>query len=252
MAELMNKPAAAIVLAAGKGTRMKTELPKVLVQACGRPLIAYVLDALREASIRRIHVVVGYRADEVRKALAGQEDVDFVDQPEQLGTGHAVMVCRDALADHDGPVVIVTGDSPMLQSKSVRKLLAGFDRDNAACVMGTIHKPDPTGLGRVVRDEQGRFEAIVEERDATPEQRLITEVNMSTYVFDRGELFAALDQLRPDNAQGEYYVTDCPGILKRAGKRVEALPVLEQVEALSVNTVDDLQEVEEAMRRLRS
>jgi len=246
----MVKHAAAVVLAAGKGTRMKSDLPKVLVDACERPLIQYVLDALRRSGIERIHVVVGYRRELVEAALEGQSGVSFVEQSEQLGTGHAVMVCREALADHEGPVVVVTGDSPMLQSSSMDRLLAGFEQDQAACVMGTIHKEDPTGLGRVVRDADGEFAAIVEEKDATDEQRRITEVNMSTYVFDRRDLFAALDQLRPNNKQGEYYITDCPGILKQEGKTVKALPVLQQVEALSVNTVEDLAIVEAAMRQL--
>ncbi|MCA9266518.1 MAG: NTP transferase domain-containing protein, partial [Planctomycetales bacterium] len=207
----------AIVLAAGKGTRMKSELPKVLFPACGRPLVDYVLDALRQAKIDEVLVVVGYKEELVREALADRDDVKFVSQTEQLGTGHAVQMCRAHLAKHDGPVLIVTGDSPMTQSQSLNQLLELFDRDRPACVMGTLKHDNPAGLGRIVRDAAGKFEAIVEEKDATDEQRKICEVNMSTYVFDCQKLLPMLDQLGNNNRQGEYYITDCPGLLKSAG-----------------------------------
>lgn len=240
----------AIVLAAGKGTRMKSDLPKVLFEACGRPMITYVLDALERAGVQRTVVVVGYRGDLVRDALAGRNNVIFAEQTEQLGTGHAVMMCREALQGQTGPVLIVTGDSPLIQQSSIEKLLAEFAESNAACLLGTLHKDDPTGLGRIVRSPDGTFEGIVEQKDATAEQLGITEVNMSTYVFDTVELLTALDQLTNDNRQSEYYITDCPGILKRGGKIVRALAVLQPCEALSVNTLDDLKIVEDEMRKL--
>jgi len=143
---------------------------------------------------------------------------------------------------------VVTGDSPMLQSASIAKLLAEYELSRPACLMGTAHNPNPSGLGRIVRDDAGRFVAIVEEKDATSQQRQITEVNMSTYVFDCGELIAALDEIKPNNVQGEYYITDCPGVLKSAGKDVRALTVLQPGEALSVNTLEQLSEVEAAMK----
>ncbi len=240
----------AIVLAAGKGTRMKSDLPKVLSEACGRPLIDYVIDALERAGVERIVVVIGYRGELVREALAGRENLVFAEQTEQLGTGHAVMMCRDALEGRTGPVLIVTGDSPLIQQSSIDKLLADFAASEPACLLGTLHKDDPTGLGRIVRGPDGVFEGIVEEKDATPEQRAITEVNMSTYVFDTVELLRALDQLTNENRQREYYITDCPGILKREGKEVRALAVLQPCESLSVNTLEDLKIVEDEMRKL--
>ncbi|MEM9187211.1 MAG: NTP transferase domain-containing protein [Planctomycetota bacterium] len=246
----------AIVLAAGKGTRMKSDLPKVLAPVCGRPMVRYVVDSLREAGIDRIVVVVGYKAELVRAELAGEPGVSFVEQTEQLGTGHAVMVCRaeiEANGGHaaGGPVVIVTGDSPMLQVSSVRALLAEYDASRPACLIGTAHRNDPTGLGRVVRDGGGGFIGIVEEKDATDEQRKITEVNMSTYVFGGRQLLSALDRLTTDNAQAEYYITDCPGILQSEGEPVAALAALQPCEALSVNTVDDLAAVEAEMKRMQ-
>jgi bifunctional UDP-N-acetylglucosamine pyrophosphorylase/glucosamine-1-phosphate N-acetyltransferase/UDP-N-acetylglucosamine pyrophosphorylase len=243
--------ALAIILAAGKGTRMKSELPKVLVPVAGRPMLHYVIDALRAAGVPRLVVVVGYRAELVRAEVGGISGVEFADQTEQLGTGHAVMMCREAIAAHRGPVVIVAGDSPMLQADSVAALLAEFDRRGAACLLGTVTRDDPTGYGRIVRSAAGEFVGIVEEKDAAPEQRAIREINVSTYVFDAAELLWALERLRADNAQREYYITDCPGLLLAAGKRVEALPVLKPCEALSINNVDELAVVEQELQGMR-
>lgn len=240
----------AVVMAAGKGTRMKSDLPKVLCEVHRRPLIDYVLDALEKVQIERTIVVVGYRAEDVKLAVGKRRGVEFVEQKEQLGTGHAVKVCREKLEGHAGSVLVLTGDSPMVQPASLARLFEEFEKVRPACLLGTIHKADPSGLGRVVRDAAGQFAGIVEERDATLEQRQITEVNMSTYLFDGRELLHALDLLKNDNRQKEYYLTDCPGILRGEGKDVRALAVLAPCEALSVNTVDELQSVADEMRRL--
>lgn len=238
----------AIVLAAGKGTRMKSDRPKVLFEVCGRPMIHFVLDALTEAGVAQTLVVVGYRGDLVRDELAARDDVVFVEQTEQLGTGHAVMVCRDQLAGQEGPVLVVTGDSPMIRAQSVRRLFEQFEAHHPACILGTCRKANPHGLGRIVRDETGAFLAIVEEKDATDDQRQIDEVNMSCYVFDAPALVDALGLIRPNNVQGEYYITDVPGILRAAGRDVRALNVLHPNESLSVNSLDELGAVEAAMR----
>ncbi len=239
----------AVVLAAGKGTRMKSDLPKVLVPVCGRPMIDYVMDVLLDCGIDQVLVVVGYRRELVEQALAGRPRTAFVEQTEQLGTGHAVMMCRPHLEKHDGAVLVVAGDSPCIQHKSLRRLLADFDAEPAACLLGTAHKDDPAGLGRIVRDGQGRFERIVEEKDASERERRITEVNMSCYLFRAADLLIALGQVQANNRQGEYYLTDCPGILKQGGREVRALPVLEPIEALSINTRDELAAVEAAMKQ---
>ena len=240
----------AVVLAAGKGTRMKSDLPKVLCEANGRPLIDWVLDALEAAGFQQFLVVVGYEADRVKKALQDRDGVKFVLQDQQLGTGHAVKVCEDHLQGHDGPVLIVAGDSPMIQPESIRSLLDGFETEALDCLLGTLLKDNPQGLGRIVRDKAGRFEGIVEEKDATDEQRAINEVNMSTYLFRPEHLLWALGQLKNNNRQGEFYLTDCPAILLGAGRKIDALPVLKPCEALSVNTVDELAEVEIALQKL--
>jgi bifunctional UDP-N-acetylglucosamine pyrophosphorylase / glucosamine-1-phosphate N-acetyltransferase len=241
----------AIVLAAGKGTRMKSDLPKVLFPVCGRPMVEFVLEALAEVGVKRVVVVVGYRADLVRETLAKWPGVEFAEQSPQLGTGHAVMVCRPALKDHSGPVLILTGDSPLVQAASLKAMFADFEKTQPACLMGTATKENPAGLGRVVRDAAGNFQAIVEEKDATPEQKAVREVNMSYYLFDGQELWHALDQVRNENAQGEYYITDCPGILKAEGKDVRALCALAPCETLSVNTVDELAVVEQELIKNR-
>ena len=245
----MNAPIA-VVLSAGQGTRMKSDLPKVLCPVLGRPMIEYVLDSLVEAGVQRIIAVVGYRADDVKATLSHRKNVEFSIQSERLGTGHAVKMAREQLEGHQGPVVVVAGDSPLLQTASLRILLQHAAEQQPACLLGTLHKQNPQGLGRIVRDSQGEFQGIVEERDATQQQRGITEVNMSTYVFHGPELLHALDLLKNENHQKEFYLTDCPGILKKEGKRVQALPVLLPCEALSINTPEELAQVEAKMLHL--
>jgi len=158
-------------------------------------------------------------------------------------------MCRERLELQEGPVLILAGDSPMVLASSLRELLAEFAARWPACLMGTANKPNPAGLGRIVRDAKGEFSSIVEEKDATPAHQAITEVNLSTYVFRPDALLSALDQLTSNNAQGEYYLTDCPGVLKKAGERVEALCVLKPSEALSINTPEELAVVEAEMKK---
>ena len=239
----------AVVLAAGKGTRMKSDLPKVLCEVCDRPLVMWVIDALRSAGVGRILVVIGYRGDLVRESLRDYADIEFVEQTEQLGTGHAVMVCREQLAGFTGPVLVVAGDSPMLQADSIGEIIGEFKQGDTACLLGTLIHDNPAGLGRIVRDPSGKFTAIVEDKDCTDQQREIREVNMSTYLFDNQRMLVALESLDRGNRQGEYYLTDVPGILLRKGLDVRALPVLRPCEALSVNTVEQLAIVEAEMYR---
>lgn len=240
----------AVVLAAGRGTRMKSDLPKVLFPTLGRPMIHWVLDALEAAGISRMIVVVGYRADTVQDELSGRSGVTFALQEQQNGTGHAVEMCRGQLEAQDGPVLVVAGDSPLIQPTSIRKVAEEFERGKWSCLLGTLLKDDPTGLGRIVRGSDGRFEKIVEHKDATPEELQNKEVNMSTYMFDCDSLCWALSQLSNNNAQGEFYLTDCPEILRRDGRKVDAIPALQPCESLSINTIDELSLVEDKMREL--
>ncbi|NND97578.1 MAG: NTP transferase domain-containing protein [Pirellulaceae bacterium] len=246
----MNEPCA-VVLAAGKGTRMQSDLPKVLCPVVGRPMIHFVLDALEKAGIHRQIVVVGHEAEMVKQALADRDnDVQFVLQAEQLGTGHAVQMCRAALAQQSGPTIVVAGDSPFIQPASLKKLLEHFHRTQPALLLGTLKKDDPTGLGRIVRDSQGQFTGIVEHKDASDEQLQIDEVNMSTYLFQTSDLIDSLDRLSNDNAQAEYYLTDCARLLYEAGRKVEAEAVLQPCESMSINNPDELKLVDETMRAM--
>jgi bifunctional UDP-N-acetylglucosamine pyrophosphorylase/glucosamine-1-phosphate N-acetyltransferase/UDP-N-acetylglucosamine pyrophosphorylase len=247
---MMNQPCA-VVLAAGKGTRMKSDLPKVLCRVADRPMIHFVLDALEQAGIQRQIVVVGHQADAVRQELSGRGPaLEFVLQAPQLGTGHAVQMCRPLLEQQAGPTIVVAGDSPLIQPSSLKKLLDHFQQTQPALLLGTLRKDDPTGLGRIVRDASGAFIGIVEEKDASQEQLAIREVNMSTYLFQTADLLGSLKQLGNSNAQREYYLTDCARLLREAGRPVEALPVLQQCEALSINSVDELKIVDEKMRTM--
>ncbi len=237
----------AVILAAGRGTRMGGDRPKVLFEANGKPLVRWVLDALETAGIHRRVVVVGYGAEQVEAALSGIEGVSFALQEQQRGTGDAVAAASQAIAQAVNeaggarvPVLIVTGDSPMLQPASIQRLLTAFAEQPTACLLGTAMTEDPDGLGRVVRDESGRFQRIVEHKDATEAERSICEVNMSTYLFDGEGLLWSLARLDTSNASGEYYLTDCPGLLQKRGDLVEARACLEPCERLSVNTPDQL------------
>ncbi len=241
----------AVVLAAGKGTRMKSDLPKVLCPVVGRPMIHFVLDALEKAGIQRKIVVVGYEADLVRKALADRTDeIEFVTQSEQLGTGHAVQMCRPALEKQTGPTIVVAGDSPLIQPASLKKIFDHFQHSNPALLLGTLMKDDPTGLGRIIRDGDGNFMGIVEHKDASEAERAVKEVNMSTYLFQTADLLESLNQLSCDNSQAEYYLTDCARLLRQSGRPVEAIAVLQQCESLSINNPDELRLVDEKMRAM--
>ena len=240
----------AIVLAAGQGTRMNSEIPKVLFPVCGLPLARHVVNALQSAGISKIVLVVGFREDLVREEFAGDPNIAFATQHQRLGTGHAVQMCQQYLTEHNGQVLVVTGDSPLIQSESIKALLEFQREQQLACVLGSLISEDPTGLGRIVRNAEGEFTGIVEHKDASEDQRLIQEVNMSTYVFDSHHLQWSLKQLKTNNTQNEYYLTDCPAILLAQGEAVDAKAVLQPCEALSVNTQQQLRLVEDEMRKL--
>jgi bifunctional UDP-N-acetylglucosamine pyrophosphorylase/glucosamine-1-phosphate N-acetyltransferase/UDP-N-acetylglucosamine pyrophosphorylase len=230
---------------------MKSDLPKVLCPVVDRAMIHFVLDALEKAGITRQIVVVGYEAEAVKKELSSRGgNIEFALQEEQLGTGHAVQMCREQLKEQTGPTIVVAGDSPLIQPTSLSKLLDHFNETKPALLLGTLKKDDPTGLGRIVRNSDGEFTGIVEHKDATPEQLEINEVNMSTYLFHTPDLLDSLDKLSNDNAQAEYYLTDSATLLREAGRPVAALPVLQECESLSINNPEELQLVDEKMRTM--
>jgi bifunctional UDP-N-acetylglucosamine pyrophosphorylase / glucosamine-1-phosphate N-acetyltransferase len=242
------EPALAIILAAGKSTRMKSALPKVVHEVCGRPMVEYVIEAVRAAGVRRIVLVVGHGAETVQSLFADQPGIEFALQAEQRGTGHAVMMCRPQLAGLEGPVFVLAGDTPLLKSASLAGLLRDLTENRAACVIGSAVTDANEGLGRIVRDRAGQFEKIVEHKDATPEQRAIREINTGCYSFDAPALLWALDHIRPNNVQNEYYLTDCPAILKESGRTVLASPRFDLREAMGVNTRAQLADVERSIQ----
>ncbi len=225
----------AIILAAGQGKRMKSDKAKVLHEVCGRPMIRYVVEAARGAGAKTIIVVVGYAADQVETALAGEPEVRFATQVRQLGTGDAVKACHPMLEGYEGPALVLVGDEPLLRPQPLADLLYLQEKERAACLLGTAVVPDPTGFGRILRDSAGRFLRIIEERDCNPAEKAIREVNPSCYVFDLPGLWEALDKLDTSNAQGEYYLTDAPLWLQSMGREVVALPALAPDDILGVN-----------------
>lgn len=237
----------AVVLAAGKSTRMKSAVPKVLHTIFGRPMIEYVLDAARGAGVERVVVVVGHKADEVKAALSHHEDVEFALQTDQKGTGHAVMMCRESLVDHTGSVLVLAGDTPLLQSSSLKGLLEVQAEKQAACVIGTADTEANYGLGRIVRDDTGGFLRIVEQKDASPTEQEITEINTGCFAFDCQKLLDSLTKLSTNNEQGEYYLTDCPAIMKSEGESVVASLQFQISEAIGVNTRAQLATVRQAI-----
>jgi len=227
--------AVALILAAGKGTRMKSDLPKVLHEVSGRPMAAYVVDAVRAAGCRRVLMVVGYRKDLVMETFEGT-DVEWIDQDEQLGTGHAVMVAGKALRGYDGEVVVVAGDSVMLRPETIRRAIDEHRAAGAAATIIASRQEDPYGYGRIVRGPDGSVLKIVEERDAAEAERAVKDTNTSNYVFDCRKLFAALDRVRPENDQNEYYLTDVIAIMAADGDRVGMVTTADPDEGLGPNS----------------
>ncbi len=238
---------AAVVLAAGKGTRMKSERAKVLHEIAGRPLLFYPLLAAKAAGCEKISVVVGHQGDEVEAALADLE-VDCVWQTEQLGTGHALLCAAEKLRGFSGDLLLLCGDVPLLSAETVAQLLALHRDEGAAVTVLTANLPAPQGYGRILRDGKN-VTAIVEEKDASAEQRAICEINTGTYVFAADFVFSVLPQLGKENAQGEYYLTDVVAAAANAGRKTRALCLADSNEALGINDRLQLAEAGRLMRQ---
>ncbi len=226
---------ASIVLAAGKGTRMKSGLIKVLHPVAGLPMIVWSVTAAREAGSDPIVLVIGHQASAVQGLFRGSSDIRSAMQEEQLGTGHAVGCALDALAGFRGTILILCGDTPLLRAETLKHMLA-YHRDNGAAItVLTALMHDPFGYGRVVRDDSGRVTRIVEQKDATPEEQEIREINSGIYCMDSAFLFANIKGISNDNAQGEYYLTDLLAIAVRKGLPCMALPTADADEIMGVN-----------------
>ncbi len=249
------RPLSAVVLAAGEGTRMRSATPKVLHPLCGRPMVLHVIDALAELPLERIVVVVGHAAERVTKTLQDQlvteVPVEFVEQRVQRGTGDAVSVALTVFDDLDAEddILVLPSDAPLVRAETIARLATEHRVQDAAAAILTATVADPTGLGRVVRGKDGRVASVVEHADATPEQRENHEINTSVYCFRRGLLAPALRRLSPENAQGEYYLTDAVAVLRDAGHNVVAIEADDPGEAIMVNDRAELAQAEGELRR---
>ena len=246
MSPFQHPDVAALVLAAGQGTRMNSDLPKVLHRMAGRPLLAWVLDALEELGVGRTLVVIGHQREQVRAEFPSPA-LEWVVQAEQRGTGHAVLVAGPQLAEFTGTLLVVCGDTPLLGAGVLHDLLGTHQGSGAAGTVLSTRVPDPKGYGRIVRDPAAGADAIaciVEERDATPEQRAIDEINSGNYAFDYPALVQVLSRLTAHNAQGEYYLTDTVRLLIESGRRAAVRCAPDYRELLGINTPDQLAEAE--------
>ncbi len=226
---------------------MKSDLPKVLHPLNGKPLISYVIENLKLSGIDRITVIVGYRGQQVIDTIG--DSVSFVWQHEQLGTGHAVMQAEESLKDYDGSILIACGDVPLIRPETFRKLADLISNDDVKAVVLTMEPEDPAGYGRIVKDESGAFRRIVEEKDASPEEKKIGEVNSGTYIFNSSFLFRGLKEVNTDNAQGEYYLPDALQFILKSGQSVETLLLDDSIEGSGINSKEELKYLEEYIKK---
>ncbi|HDS01292.1 MAG TPA: UDP-N-acetylglucosamine pyrophosphorylase [candidate division Zixibacteria bacterium] len=224
---------------------MKSDLPKVLHDLKGKPIIQYLAETLKDMGLAKVVVVVGYKRHLVEEALADYE-YDFAVQEKQLGTGHAVMMAEEALSDFEGDVLVLAGDVPFIRKETIKNLLDLHNRKDAAATVLTSEPPDPTGYGRVIKKSQDFVEKIVEHKDCSGEELRIGEINTGTFVFRKRELFENLKHIDNSNAQGEYYLTDLMEIFLKQGKKTAAFKTDDYREALGINSREQLEELAKA------
>src|SRR3989304_321191 len=237
-----------IVLAAGKGKRMKSELPKVLHPILGRPMLNYVLDAVMQISPERIIVVVGYGADKIKETLSYIK-VKYALQSKQLGTGHAVRCAKGAFRDYNGKILIVNGDFPLIRSETLKGFVENHKKTNTGISLLTAFLDSPEGYGRVVRNGKGDVIRIVEEKDATPKEKMIKEINSGAYCVESSFLWDVIGKIGSKNEQKEYYLPDIVNIATQSGKKISGFIVPDGEEVLGVNNREELARVEERLRK---
>ncbi len=240
----------AIILSAGKGTRMNSDLPKVVHRVADKPMVWWVAEACRQAGVTRCVVVVGYGADKVRESLAGRSDCVFVEQKEQLGTGHATRMAEPVFTGQPvSDVFVLAGDGPLIRARTLAQLLQVHRQTDYAATLATAILDDPSGYGRVIRNPSDRsFDRIVEQKDASPDQLKVREINPSYYCFRSDLLFAGLSRVKNTNSQREYYLTDVPALLKAQGHRVGVVDAVHAADVLSINTPEQLAQVDRILR----
>ncbi|MCV9884633.1 bifunctional UDP-N-acetylglucosamine diphosphorylase/glucosamine-1-phosphate N-acetyltransferase GlmU [Metabacillus halosaccharovorans] len=237
----------AVILAAGQGTRMKSSLYKVLHPVCGKPMVQHVLDQVTQLTLSKVVTIVGHGAEKVKSELGDR--TEYALQSEQLGTAHAVMQAAPFLEDEEGTTIVICGDTPLIPAETMSALLAHHQETNAKATILTANAEDPTGYGRIVRNQEGTVEKNVEHKDASEDERKITEINTGTYCFDNKELFKALKNVSNDNVQGEYYLPDVIEILKKEGKVISAYQTASFEETLGVNDRIALSQAEKLMKQ---
>jgi bifunctional UDP-N-acetylglucosamine pyrophosphorylase/glucosamine-1-phosphate N-acetyltransferase len=241
-----DRPLAVVILAAGEGTRMKSDMAKVLHKICGKSMIRHILSTVARISPSRTIVVVGHQAEAVMAELDG-ENVEFVKQEKRLGTGHAAMQTEPLLARFEGTVMVLNGDTPLLGYGTLVALLAFHGWENASATVMSAVLDDPAGYGRIVRDYSSGLIGIVEDGDATDEQRAIKEINSGIFCFEREDLFDSLQRVGRRNVQGEYYLTDVMGIMKEEGKKTAVFTCENSKEVIGINDRAQLEEAERIM-----
>jgi bifunctional UDP-N-acetylglucosamine pyrophosphorylase/glucosamine-1-phosphate N-acetyltransferase len=237
------KSIAVVILAAGKGTRMNSDLPKVLHKICGKPMVEYVIKTAGQLKAERIILVVGHKWEQA-KDLIDRYKVEFAIQMEQFGTGHAVLQTQKLLSDFDGDVLILYGDVPLLTAETLNKLLKEHRKRKAAATVLTAILDDPSHYGRIIRDKKGMVQEIVEAKDASADQIKVKEINTGIICFDRVALFSALKRITNDNKQGEYYLTDAIKIIRGQNLTVGGMVTADPVETLGINSPEELKKLE--------
>ena len=238
----------AIILAAGQSTRMNTRMPKVLHEVCGRPMLEWVIEACRNAGVKKHIVVVGYGKEQIIECYKNASDVEFVEQAEQKGTGHAVMCCRGQLAGFKGQTLILCGDAPLIRTETLKVLIEKHEDEKSAVTLATAIMPEPAGYGRIVRDGYGNIQGIVEHNDCDEKQLEITEVNPGYFCFQTQMLLEALDKIQPNNVKNEYYLTDALHILLHDGHKATAVTAVVAEDAMGVNNRQQLSLVGKIMQ----
>ncbi len=241
---------ASVVLAAGKGTRMKSKLPKVLHKVAGKAMVERVLETASSIGTERNVVIIGFGGDAVKEYLGDR--AEYVVQEEQNGTGHAMKQAFSALGDFDGTILLLCGDTPLVTKESLENLVADHEKNQAAATVLTAHMDDPTGYGRIIREDSGKVVRIVEQKDGKPEELAVEEINTGMYAFDSKKLWPCLDLLSDDNAQGELYITDVIGILVGQGDRVGAYMMEDNEESLGVNSRVQLAQAEAILKKRKN